>query len=362
VVTILTSAVGLGIYIPALLIERQLRALGIAAEVEVLEGYYTAGHQQAHIAHREAHHASFALAQIAHRMARGVDHCHDSALLDALLERWRSEDRRDFIVWAGFWLPILRRYADVLGGEALRVDHCRIDAVVSASFKVHPDLDRDGREIWLWNWKDRRLEHEIGVGNAPPVPFDARDLRLVVHGGGWNIGTYRDRIPELASTPYALDVVVHDRTEATLVRSRDRAFMLDPAWCAWRRTAGEHTFPSMQRLADRTAIDFHRNADHHAMHDVIRCARGIVSKPGGSTLIDSLAAATPVILLEAYGYAEEANARIWEALGFGISYSAWRESGYDDAVLARLHANILQRSPGVDYVRAYAAQLAEIAT
>jgi hypothetical protein len=82
-----------------------------------------------------------------------------------------------------------------------------------------------------------------------------------------------------------------------------------------------------------------------------------LSKPGGCTLIDSLNSATPVILLEPYGYAEESNARIWEYLGFGISYSAWQATGYDGRVLEKLHTNITSRArTGIDYPRAYAEQ------
>lgn len=360
VVTILTSAVGLGVYIPALLIERKLRSRQVIVDVEVIEGYYTPSYQQSHLAIRDAHHASFALAQLAHRMARGIEHCLDKARVEALLARWHQEDRRYFIVWSGFWLPLLERYREVQRGKRLEVDHCRIDAVVSASFKVHTEIESAGHEVWLWNWAQRRIQHEVAVTDAPPIPFAAREDRLVVHGGGWGIGTYGMAVPELARTPYALDVVIHHLSEAQLTRIDDRAYLLHPAWNAWDRdTAGVLAFPPMQELIDRTVVRVLRNADYHSMHDVIRASKAIVSKPGGCTLIDSLAAATPVVLLQPFGYAEDSNATIWKHLGFGISYTAWRETGYDEAVLARLHANILRRTRGIGYVEAYLDQLLE---
>ena len=360
VVTILTSAAGLGIYIPALLIERKLRSRQLAVEVEIIEGYYTSSYQQSHLAIRGAHHASFALAQLAHRMTRGIAHCLDDSQVQALLATWQQQERRHFILWSGFWLPVLERYREMLRGERLEVDHCRIDATVSASFKVHADLDAVGREVWLWNWAQRRVEHEIPVIEAPPIPFAARETRLVVHGGGWGIGTYRMAVPELAHTPYALDVVIHDLSEAPPPRTGDRAYMLEPTWNAWHRDkAGVLAFPPMNEVIDRTVVRALRNDDHHCMHDVIRPCKAIVSKPGGCTLIDSLAAATPMVLLQPFGYAEETNARIWEHLGFGVSYAAWRDTGYDEAVLVRLHANILRRARGTDYVHAYAEHLKE---
>jgi len=131
-------------------------------------------------------------------------------------------------------------------------------------------------------------------------------------------------------------------------------------WNAWDRdAAGVLAFPPMQEVIDRTVVRALRNADYHSMHDVIRASKAIVSKPGGCTLIDSLAAATPVVLLQPFGYAEDTNATIWKHLGFGISYAAWRETGYDEAVLARLHANILRRTRGIGYAEAYVDQLLE---
>jgi hypothetical protein len=65
------------------------------------------------------------------------------------------------------------------------------------------------------------------------------------------------------------------------------------------------------------------------------------------------------VLLEPYGYAEQSNAKIWEHLGFGIPYATWRQTGYDAAVLERLHANIVARIRGIDYPRAYSERLVE---
>ena len=358
-VTVLTSCVGLGLYIPALLIERQLRRSGLDADVEVIEGYYTPERQHAHFAHRDAHHANFALAKLAHRMARPVEHCLDRGKVAALFERWRGQGRRHFIVWAGFWLPLLERYRGAAPELEVEIDRCRIDAVASASFNVHRDLDEGGSEIWLWNWAERRIVHEIPVTGIAPIPFGERDDRLVVHGGGWGIGTYRDAASELARTRWGLDVVIHDAAERSAARDGDRALMLDPLWRPWPNGSGAaREFPPMIEVGERAMVPLADDAEQHPMHAVIRGAKAIVSKPGGCTLIDSLAAATPVVLLEPYGYAEESNARLWEHLGFGVPLAAWRASGCDPEVLGRLHENIAARTRGVDYPGAYAERLA----
>ncbi|MDN3578546.1 hypothetical protein QWZ03_17405 [Chitinimonas viridis] len=358
VAVILTSAVGLGVYIPALLIQGRLRQQGLVVRCEVLEDYYTASRQQSHIAHGEAHHADFALAQLAHRMARDVQGCLDGERLQTLLADWARQGCRHFMVWSGFWLPILARY-QAQTGWALEIDHCRIDAEMSASFRVHADLAAQGREIWLWHGDAGRLVHEIPVGSAPPLPWQQRQARLTVHGGGWGIGTYQARAEALAQAGFALDRVIHTEAEATVARPGDACFLLQPGWRAWHRdAAGELQFPAMGEVTASRETLYLRRAQYHVLYDVIRRNQAIVSKPGGCTLIDSLASATPVVLLEPYGYAEARNADIWLQLGFGIRYEDWRDSGFDPALLAQLHHNLLAHAGrGTDYPQAYAARL-----
>jgi hypothetical protein len=345
-VSVLTAATGLGVYIPALLLERQLAALDVRAEVEVLEGYYTPAGLQRQAQYQKACRDRFELALMGHRLARGAEDCLDEARVAALLRRWAAEERRHFIVWSGFWLPILERYR--VYATPLHVDCCRIDAEVSASFRAYPDLATDATEIWLWNWEQRRTVFEIAVTDRSPLPVDERDHRLVVHGGGWGLGTYRERRAELAGSAWACDLVVHDGDEAAGARACDRVFRVDPTWRPWQRRGGALIFPP---LAERGG---NVSSDGHALFEIIRGAKAIVSKPGGGTLIDSLAAATPVVLLEPYGYAEAANAALWQHLGFGIAYETWRASGFDPSPLARLQENLLRRQrQGPEYARAY---------
>jgi hypothetical protein len=359
VVTILTSGIGLGVYIPALLIQRQLRRLHCEAEVEVLEDYYTPERQQGHLNHKRAHHENFALAQIAHRMTRDVQECLDAERIQALIQRWAEERRENFVVWSGFWLPIVERYRQLIGSRHLNVDHCRIDAEISASFRIFPGLQANANVIWLWNGEDQRIIHEISVTGTAPVPFAGRENRLVLHGGGWGIGTYNSKALELEHTPYSLDIVIQDLSEARQGRPGDRYFMVDPAWHPWIRNAeGGHDFPPTGEVTDPRDINYKRNPDFHELHNVIRRSKAIVSKPGGCTLIDSLSSGTPVVFLEPYGYAEKSNAKIWEHLGYGISWPAWRETGYDVSVLENLHSNIMARARrGTDYPRAYVERL-----
>ncbi len=357
-VAILTSGVGLGVYIPALLIERQLMTCGVNAKVEVLEGYYTPERRSAHLAHKTAYHADFALAQFSNRMVRDVQDCLDEAAIRALLRQWQEQETTRFIVWSGFWLPIIERFRRLSAGQ-LHVDHCRIDADISASFRIYPKPGHGEREIWLWNAHVKKIVHEIPVSSQVPVPYAARGNRLVVHGGGWGIGSYQNVADELESSSYALDRVIHAVSECRNSRGDDRCFMPDPDWHPWTRsTGGQHEFPPIAEVIHSSEIRWMRQSDFHPFYDVVRHSKAIVSKPGGCTLIDSLSSATPVVLLDPYSSSEKSNGIVWEHLGFGIPWETWRRTGFDVAVLERLHANIVSRTQyGVDYSRAYAAEL-----
>ncbi len=358
-VSVLGSGVNLGVYIPAMLVARRLEALGVAAEVEVIESCYQATERAKLWQHKKAYHKNFSLALMAHRMVKDIRPSLDPRLLEKLLARWQAEDRRRFLVWSGFWLPILDAYRERRDGIACDIHLCRIDAVVSASFQPYADLEpellQSGREVWLWPWHERRLDFEIPVGDQPPLPWDQREARFVIHGGGWGLGNYQRLIPELRAAGFDLDILAYELEETHDVADGSRCFMVRPGWAAWQLEIGERAeFPPFGPVRDGKG-GFRNRDSHHELFDTVRRSRAVISKPGGGTMIDSLASATPLILLDPFGYAEEKNADIWEHLGFGIRYEAWRATGFDLAVLERLHRNLLEREPGTDYPR-YVAQ------
>lgn len=341
--TVLTSAVGLGSYVAALLHRDALRDQGHDVEAEVVEGWFTAADRDRHLAHAAAYHRSFRLAQAGRRMARGVQGCFDDVRVAAELESWRSEGRRRFCVWSGYWLPLLERYVAMAPELAVEVELCRIDAIESDSFRVHDDLaGATASELWLWSWERRALGTQLRVPAGPPPAFAERDRRLVVHGGGWGLGTYADALPELAAAGFALDVLAPDAADWDGRGARDRRYVADPAWRAWDRDPdGRLTFPPLGELGADGRVTMRREAAFPPAHLLVRDALAVVSKPGGGTLLDSLAAATPVVLLEPWGVPESRNGALWEALGFGITLERWRATGFDVGVLETLHGRLL---------------------
>ncbi len=213
-ITILGSGVALGVYIPALLVNSQLRKQHLNTEVVVLENYYTTESREKLKAHKQAYHSNFSIALMAHRMTKDVQYSLDEVLVASLLQSWKKENRLNFIVWSGLWMPILEKYRNQVLPQKLNIDICRSDADVSATFKIHKSNNEDDNEVWLWNWEQKKLIHEIPVTNQPPIPYAEREDRFVIHGGGWGIGTYQSKVPELESRGILLDIVAYEVTES----------------------------------------------------------------------------------------------------------------------------------------------------
>lgn len=345
-VTILCSGVALGVYIPALVLRYQLRGLGLETDVVVLEDLYTPGGWSSLERLRDAFHERFELAKVAQRMTTSMRPHLDPAAVDALLHFWADEDRRDFIVWSGFWMPLLEEYRDRCAPRPVRVDICRIDAIESPSFQGSPEPTIHDREVWFWSWRERRLVHELPVGSSKPVPYDERDPQLVIHGGGWGLGEYHEVADEVAARGLRLQRVVYRRSEIGNGAGGSRTYMVDPEWRPWLRAAGRlPEFPPFGEVTGGVAGSgrFTSREECHELYRIIRRSRAIISKPGGGTLMDSLSSATPVVFLEPYGEAERRNADLWTVLGFGVPYGEWRSSGFDDRVLARLARNLATR-------------------
>jgi hypothetical protein len=78
---------------------------------------------------------------------------------------------------------------------------------------------------------------------------------LVLHGGGWGIGSYQSVAGDLESTTYALDRVIHSVSEWRNSRRDDRYFMADPDWHPWARSSdGHHEFPKIGEVLDPSEI------------------------------------------------------------------------------------------------------------
>src|SRR2546421_284712 len=199
---------GLGAYVAALLHHALLRNAGYRVDVEVVEGWFTDHHIERHLMHQKAFHRDFRLALAGRRMAGSVEGRLDDERINRLLTAWRGDGRARFLVWSGYWLPVLERYAASVPDARIELDLCRIDAVESDSFRVHREPEGVvRRELWLWNWERRALGRRLPGSAGAPLPFAERARRLVAHGGGWGLGAYADVLTEWSQAGDAPDVL-----------------------------------------------------------------------------------------------------------------------------------------------------------
>lgn len=338
-IAILTSGVALGVHVPGLLLASRLREQGAEVMVNVLERLLPEDRRDAVAASRTLFHRDFRTARAGQRLASDPARSVPAGALAELEQRWTDQNVRTLVVFSGFWLSIADNFAR-RSARPPRVVICHVDSAVSPSFRRAGPLPPGTEQIWLASAADQALPWTVPVDPRPPVPWAERDERLLVHGGGWGMGTYRDRAVTLESAGHALDLVVHEAAEAQGGGPRSRYFMIDPAWHPWL----DDGYPPLGRILpgqDMSTVRYSRGTTHHTSYDLARHARAMVSKPGGGTLLDSLWSATPLVLLEPSGEHEARNAELWTGLGFAVRYEDWRAEKFGPGLLEPLHRALI---------------------
>jgi hypothetical protein len=337
---------GLGVYVPSLLLDYQLRQLGIKTEVLVIESYYTEEKQGKLAENKKAFHDSFRVAVLGHKMNKSeVFHNLDMGQLEKLLQNWQNSKRRDFIIMSGQWHKILDSYIKRIGIENVKIDTVRMDGGIAPSWRQFNNDSNYFNEVWFFDNNATQIPCCIPVNNKELIPYQDRNNRFFLHGGGWGMGTYRDKVNELNQMGFCLDIVAYNQNEIEVNETfNNRYYLMDAKWSPWHKDSnGRYEFPRMYEM------DYHGNKNvlyadgYQAIFNEFMKCKGIISKPGGGTLLDSLACATPIIFIEPIAEHEKINAAFWERMGLGISYQDWVNSGYSLDVLERLHNNLIEK-------------------
>ncbi len=358
-VTLLCSGFGLGLYIPGLLASLRLEEKNVSTEVVVFENLILKEKRDTILRSRKACHDKFSFALMSARMPMDIRQSIDFDLGNELMVSWLEDKRRDFIILSGHWIYIMEEYRQKIAPDTLNADILYVDCDLPPSWKSlkqHiPDYNRHYNEVWLYDFENGRIQYQIPISNADPIPYRERPQRFLIHGGGWGMGTYRDKIPVLQEKDMALDIIAYDLQEAGNKKDGDRCFMADPSWCAWNKyNSRYHEFPPFGEVKVSEEPVFTNKREYHDLLDLTRAAKAIVGKPGAGTLMDSLAAATPILMLEPFGDHEKRNSGLWERLGYGISFDKWEESGFSIEILHQLHENLLEgRKTVPDYLEDY---------
>ncbi|MBE0342203.1 UDP-glucuronosyltransferase, partial [Paenibacillus sp. 28ISP30-2] len=285
-VTILCSGFGLGFYTPGLLMQAGLRRLGVETAIHVFENVLPESARLKVDKSRKAYHDNFAVALMSQKVPQDMRNSLDLAAMEVLLTRWMEEDRRHFICLSGHWMYVLEEYRKRREPGSVHVDIVYMDSTPSPSWKnlaKHNPHFADGcRETTFFENDQNRVSHYIDVPAVEHVPFEARQSRLFVHGGGWGMGTYREKVGRLEETGWELDLLLYDQDQPDEQRDGMRYFRMDPQWRTWQRNeAGEHTFPPFGEVQAGEETLYEVGADYHGMLDQACHVQAIVSKSSG---------------------------------------------------------------------------------
>ncbi|WP_159881528.1 hypothetical protein [Paenibacillus puerhi] len=340
-ISLLCSGNSLGVYVPAIQLDYQLQQKGVTTEIHILESVYPGDVLARVPAIKQAFHKHFALAKKSAQLVRDIKDTLDPAKVSELLNQWRQEKRTRFIVFTGFWIPILEQYRKIMDPVKLDVDLLRMDAGDSASYQVYGERCDAFRNVWFFSAEENQVLREFPITTLLPVPFSLRDKGVVLHGGGWGIGTYREAKKKLLDAGNRLHVLAYD-LEEFVPHDQVQYYMNDPHWNPWSlNEQGKHSFPALALLKAGMEPKFRNQDCHPLLFDVIRNSKAIVSKPGGYSLFESFAAATPFVFLEPFARHEAVNAEFWINQGFGIWFEDWEQQHFSNRCLEELHKNLL---------------------
>ncbi len=340
---LLSSGVTLGTYIPAVMLERQMTSRGFSTETYVLESFFREQAQTKLTELKKQIHQSFAFAKMAQKVSSDIKSSYDENKLQQLYQHWSATDSIHLLVFSGFWISIVDQFmAEYSHLMDINVEIIHMDATPSASWKLHQHLNSNFTNNWLFRLESETVHYTIGT-QLPIIPFTERKPELLIHGGGWGIGTYQNTLESSISDHFHLNMVAYE--DADLLNSAEISYyQQQPGWNAWSRgKGGKHTFPPMV-VKDANGKDKTTEYEFQGcspIFQIIQSSKAIISKPGGATIMDSLHAATPLIFLEHYGRYEKDNALLWQSLGLGMSFEEWGKTGFDSEPLAQMHQNLL---------------------
>jgi hypothetical protein len=394
VISILCAGPGLGFYIPGVIMHRQLVNKGLDARVHVFENFLQQDKKNNVPKAKIKFHRNFPFALMGQNLAKDPSPYLDEALLEELLRTWKREDRRHFVIFSGFWIPVMEKYARRVDPSGLNIHLCHVDAANSTSWNLFNTDSPIYTHVWFNHWQEKRISYHIDIAGTDPVPFNQRENEFLIHGGGWGMGTYKEKIAELNSLGLHLSIISYEKQDLEKLDlekldlekldlekhdlekkdSLNQYYMLDPAWNTWDLDdKGEHQFPPLGKVllpdASEAALNadaqepspnlnagmvYTSNNDYPEVYNIIRMKKGIISKPGAGTLMDSLSSATPLLFLEPFGDYENKNALLWEYFGLGISLTDWIAADCAEEILLRLHENLLKvRSATENYITSY---------
>ncbi len=334
-VLVLGSAIALGVYTPAVWFCKNLKKQGIQCRMIYLESLYTQEKQDLIAINKYKFHKNFKIAKIAHVMDNKVESSVDIVLKEQFMQECINNDYNTIVCFSGFWVTIIDELIQQDRKFENRIKCVHMDVVRSNSWKSVnlPYLEN----IWLFNMEENKISYKLS--NIVPKPVEFRNGRIIAHGGGWGMGTYRSMIQQLNELGYEVDIICYYEDEYVETDLKNRYYLLDPNW---KPVVGESNFPQLFMYKHNQWCKMNENSEVSDISILLQDAIAVMSKPGGGTLADSMMTCTPIIFLEALAAYEKMNAQMWTMHGYGIPYEDWIQSKDLFGELVRMINNLLK--------------------
>ena len=315
-VLVLGSSIALGVYTPAVWLCRSLEKRGVECRLICLENLYTEEKRNLVDVNKYKFHKNFKLAKAAHAMENHVVDTVDEEAKEQFLEECIREEYDSIVCVSGFWVSIMEELMDRAPVYRNRVKALRMDSVTPNSWK-HANCDKI-QKYCLFDLESNTTPYKLS--DITPKAAGERSGRIVAHGGGWGLGTYRKTIGKLNEMGFPVDIICCYEDEYDENDKVNRYFLLDPTW-----KASEHQgeFPPNLIRRENGWEKWNQDSGISDMLALLRDAVAVVTKPGGGTLADSMVACTPILFLEALAGYEQKNAQMWIQNGYGMPFEDW---------------------------------------
>lgn len=342
VVRVLTSAMGLGTYVPALFLKDFFLNKGIQCELQLIETYLCPEKIEKFLQNKEHYHKSFKVAKLGHKLAeKQLSELLDENEKKQIFEEWDSCACDLFIVMSGNWMDTLLEYVNM--GKTNSNSICTIHMDVGSTPSWCRFMDKNiGWNISIYD------EDKVGYMFEYPKKYlkkvsvfeNLANSCVYIHGGGWGMGTYQERYKGFGdSLPSRIKTTIHSADEANLTNGWEY-YLLDKKWMPWELHT-EDLYPPIGRVTSGGVCSI-PNSLHGGMYSLYEDCCAIISKAGGGTLMDSLITATPLVFIEPIATHEKKNQELWIKLHLGITYEDWEKQSFSISVLDKIYQNLIE--------------------
>lgn len=332
-IVILSSLVGYGAFIPALLLYRQLESEGRSVRLQVIENHYSDEKKAVFEQTRTAFRKNPKLVRIASGLSAQLENNLSGPGEEELFGRWREEGCCRFVCFSGLWSPLLARFAEKDG--RVKIVFCKVDSGFSSAWKHMAPSLLQHHHTSFFNAEEGTIRYRISPQGIEPLPYGQRDKAVILHGGGWYLDGFGRQVDAIGRH-YTCRPVQRATDPVQALAEHIEPIRENYAWDPLHNSEHFHTLPSY-------SLTGQPDRRYGGLWELINGCKAIVSKPGGMTLMDSLITATPLVMLEPAGRNEEDNGRLWQRLGLGIYYADWEKEDFSGFILEKMHRDLLRK-------------------